>query len=305
MTSDQVIEELMNLFEVRVDAFAVCDIARTTALKCDPFDKVVVHFVLKGEGSIEYGDGSRDLRRNSILIVPRGVAKVICGGGPIITVQDASEHCPLEAGLMRFTAGTNPDLMLGCAAVDASIGGVIDVFEHLWEPMVENVAGTALAPIFGLIQRELASPHLGTRAVVGALMKQVLIGVFRSQLAQEAYRSWLWPAMLNPRLGKAALAMMSRPQDHHTVESLAALAGMSRAPFTAQFTRAFDRSPIEFLKAARLKIAQRLLVSSSLPIKSVAAAVGYSSRSHFSRCFQARYGSDPSAFRKRSQPVPA
>lgn len=305
MGSDQVIEELMNLFEVHVDSFAVCDIARTTALKCDPFDKVVVHFVLKGAGSIKYGHRSLGLRRNSIVIIPRGLAKVISGEGPIIAVENALEHCVLEAGLMHFKSGADPDLVLGCAAVDASIGGVIDVFEHLWEPMVEDVAGTTLAPIFDLIQRELTNPYLGTRAVVGALMKQVLIGVFRSQLAEEAYRSWLWPAMLNPRLGKAAMAMMSRPQDHHTVQSLADLAGMSRAPFTAQFTRTFDRSPIEFLQAARLKIAQRLLVSSSLPIKSVAAAVGYSSRSHFSRCFQARYGSDPSAFRKRSQPIPA
>jgi AraC-like DNA-binding protein len=295
-------EQLMNLFEVRVDAFAICEIERTAALKCDPLDKVVVHFVLKGAGVVRSECGNRALRPNSVIIVPRRLAKVISGEGPIETICDAEEHCPLKDQLIRFKAGAGePDLVLGCAAVEASIGGVIDVFEHLWEPIFEDAAGTTLAPLFGMIERELASPHVGTRAIVGALMKQVLIGVFRSQLSREAYRAWLWPAMLNPQVGRAALAMMSRPQDHHSVDSLAALAGMSRSRFTEHFTNAFGRSPIEFLRAVRLRVAQRLLVSSTLPVKSIAAAVGYSSRSQFSRSFQAKYGSDPSAFRKSAQ----
>jgi AraC-like DNA-binding protein len=301
VSDDRTIEELMNLFEVRVDAFAICEIEKTAALRCDPFDKVVVHFVLRGAGLVEFKNGSRALRRNTVIIVPRKLAKVISGEGPITSISDAREDCPLDDQLIHFRAGDNPDLVLGCAAIDASIGGVIDVFEYLWEPMSEDAAGTTLAPLFDLIERELANPHLGTRAIVGALMKQVLIGVFRSQLSAEAYRSWLWPAMMNPGLGRAALAMMSRPQDSHTIESLAALAGMSRSRFAEHFTKAFGRRPIEFLQAARLQIAQRLLVSSSLPVKSVAAAVGYASRSHFSRTFQSKYGFDPSAFRKRSQ----
>lgn len=292
------IEELMDLFDVRIDAFAICEIDRTAALQCDPLDKVVVHFVLRGAGLAQFQTGERALRPNTVIIVPRGVGKMIRGEGPIHQIFDAKQYCQLDDQLIHFKAGTDPDLVLGCAAVDASIGGVIDVFQNLSEPMVEDAAGTALAPLFGLIERELASSHVGTRAIVGALMKQVLIGVFRSQLAAEEYRSWLWPAMLDPRLGRAALAMISRPQDQHTVDSLAAVAGMSRARFSEHFTKAFGRSPIEFLQAARLKISQRLLVSSSLPVKSVAAAVGYCSRSHFSRAFHARYGVDPSTFRQ-------
>jgi len=303
MVSDAyAIEELMNLFEVGVEAFAICEIERTAALRCEPLDQVVVHFVLKGSGVIEHDGGKCLLQPNAVIVVPRRISKVISGDGPIETICDSSQHCPLGDQPIRFKAGSgDPDLILGCAAVSGSIGGVIDVFEHLWEPIVEDAAGPFLAPVFGMIERELMNPGIGTRAVVEALMKQVLIGVFRAQLAGEAYRLWLWPAMMNPQLGSAALAMMSRPQDHHTIESLAATAGMSRSRFTEHFTNGFGRSPIEFLQAVRLKIAQRLLISSSLPVKSVAAAVGYSSRSHFSRSFQARFGCDPTAFRKRKK----
>jgi transcriptional regulator GlxA family with amidase domain len=40
-----------------------------------------------------------------------------------------------------------------------------------------------------------------------------------------------------------------------------------------------------------------MLAGSDLPVKSIAAAVGYASRSHFSRAFAARFGDDPSRYR--------
>jgi transcriptional regulator GlxA family with amidase domain len=49
----------------------------------------------------------------------------------------------------------------------------------------------------------------------------------------------------------------------------------------------------------RLGAAARLLQASGVPIKSVAAAVGYASRSHFSRAFRSEFGLDPSSFREK------
>ena len=36
-----------------------------------------------------------------------------------------------------------------------------------------------------------------------------------------------------------------------------------------------------------------------MPVKVIAASVGYASRSHFSHAFSAAYGIDPTAFRRR------
>jgi AraC-like DNA-binding protein len=300
--ADGSIEELFNLFELRVDAFAVCRIAPTAALQCDPFDQVVVHFVLSGEGLVKYEGGGYPLCPGTVLVVPRGLGKVLAGRGPIVEYLNASEHCALEHGITRFDAGSGePGLVLGCAAIKATIGGVIDVFEHLWEPMLEDAAGTSIQPVLSLIEGELASPGVGTRTIVSDLMKHVLIAAFRGQLSREAYRSWLWPGMMNRQLGRAAMAVMARPQDPHCVESLASLAGLSRSRFTELFTESFGRSPIEFLHAVRLRAAHRLLLSSSLPVKSVAAEAGFASRSHFCRAFQAKYGEAPSAFRMREK----
>jgi transcriptional regulator GlxA family with amidase domain len=144
---------------------------------------------------------------------------------------------------------------------------------------------------------ELSHPRLGTRAFVSALMKQIIIVLMRSPHDQGT------PSLLpivNGKLAGAVAAVLQRPQDVHTVESLAAKAGMSRARFSHHFSGAYQCSPKAFVHSVRLASAARLLKASSLPVKLVAASVGFASRSHFSRAFHARYGMDPSAFRHTS-----
>ena len=54
---------------------------------------------------------------------------------------------------------------------------------------------------------------------------------------------------------------------------------------------------MDFLKEVRLRRAGDLLRVGDLPIKAIAARVGYSSRSHFSRSFKAFAGTDPATYR--------
>jgi transcriptional regulator GlxA family with amidase domain len=91
--------------------------------------------------------------------------------------------------------------------------------------------------------------------------------------------------------------MMDRPSAPFTLEGLAEIAGMSRAAFAERFKQAFERTPMEFLRDVRLRLAARLLTTSDLPVKTVAGRVGFASRSHFSRAFKAYAGRDPAAYR--------
>lgn len=291
------IEDLIDLIEVKVDAFATCQIAPHTALACDPCHRVVVHFVLGGSGTISSEYGDRELTAGSVLIVPADLAKTVAGARPIVRVLEARNPCPLEEGLVKFSTGAGNGLVLGCAEVIARVDGVSNVFTHLHEPMIEDTIRLSVDPLFRQMAREFANPKVGTRALVGALMKQILIEVFRGQIAREQYRAWLWPAMLDPQLARAALSIIVRPEAHHNVEGLAAIAGMSRTRFSQAFADNFGRSPIEFVQAVRLRAARRMLRASSLPIKAVAAAVGYSSRSHFSRSYQSYFGEAPSTLK--------
>lgn len=75
---------------------------------------------------------------------------------------------------------------------------------------------------------------------------------------------------------------------------------MSRSAFARDFKATLGVAPMEFVTRTRLNLARRLLASTVRPVEAVAADVGFSSRSHFSRVFRDQYGTDPSTFRRRN-----
>jgi AraC-like DNA-binding protein len=198
---------------------------------------------------------------------------------------------------VSFSGGDGQaDLVLGCAELSSTIAGELPLFDQAKRPIIEYSNDPLLRGLFTTMFDELGNPRLGTRAFVSALMKQVLIVLLRSQPDDDS--SIL--LMSGVRLAGVVAAILDRPADSHTVESLAAIAGMSRSSFSHHFTEAYNLSPKAFVQEARLSSAARILKASDLPVKLVAASVGYASRSHFSRVFQTRFGVDPTAFRRSS-----
>ena len=280
--------------DIRVGAFAVCEIGRNYSLRCEPFESVIVHFVLSGEGFLDCRHGRFPLKPGTAVVVPKMLPKKLSGMGPIEFVRDAEADCSLADDLMRFAAcGAKPDLVLGCAELSTSVGGELPLFDQAKRPIIEHSDDPLLRALFTTMFDELRNPRLGTRAFVSALMKQVLIVLLRSQPDNDS--SIL--LMSGARLAGVVAAILDQPQDNHTVDSLAEIAGMSRSRFCHHFTLTYDMSPKAFVQTARLATAARMLKGSDLPVKSIAASVGYASRSHFSRAFQAKFGLDPSAFR--------
>lgn len=57
-------------------------------------------------------------------------------------------------------------------------------------------------------------------------------------------------------------------------------------------------SPMAFVARTRLHQSADMLRTTNLPVKVIAASIGFASRSHFSRAFRDAYGVDPSAYRR-------
>jgi AraC-like DNA-binding protein len=301
--SDQAskIDQFLEAVEIRVEAFGVCEIGREHSLRCEPFESVIVHFVLSGEGFLESRHGRFPLKPGTAVVVPKMLAKSLSGLGPVGKVHDAQADCTLQDSIVRFAACDGaPDLVLGCAELSTSVGGDLPLFDQAKRPIIEHSDDPLLRALFTTMFDELRNPRLGSRAFVSALMKQVLIVLLRCQPDEDS--SIL--LMSGARLAGVVAAILDRPQDNHTVDSLAAIAGMSRSRFSHHFTLAYDVSPKCFVQTARLSSAARMLKGTDLPVKSVAASVGYASRSHFSRAFQAKFGLDPTAFRLAQDAAP-
>ena len=289
------IDEFLQAIEIRVDAFGVCEIGRNVAMRCDPFDSVIVHFVLSGEGFLECKHGRFPLAEGTVALIPKGLPKSLSGAGPIKHLTDAQPDCSFSEELVRFCpAPGEADLVIGCAELSGRAAGELPLFDEAKRPIIEHSQEPLLKSLFSTMFDELRNPRLGTAAFVSALMKQVLIVILRSQ--PDNVSSIL--LMSGRRLAGTVAAILDRPEQNHTVESMAAQAGMSRSAFIQQFTAAYDCSPKAFVQTARLSAAARMLKGSDLPVKCIAASVGYASRSHFTRAFQAKFGRDPSAFRR-------
>jgi len=84
----------------------------------------------------------------------------------------------------------------------------------------------------------------------------------------------------------------------HTVDSMAAMAAMSRRSFTRRFRQVCGTTPMAWLAAQRLAQAQRLLEQSELSIDAVAEAVGMGTAAALRQQFRLQIGVSPTAWRK-------
>jgi len=301
--SDSKTMALLDSLIVQLDAIAVCEIGQGCGLSVEPVGQLMVHFVLSGEGTISTSAGEFAVERGMIAVIPAGTPKLINGVGPVERVFEAESSCPLQFGFLRYRAvacGEAAGLVLACALVSATVGDGLGVFDHLQQPLT---AGPGHADSFHAMARELSGPGAGTKPMVQAQMTQILLHAIREHLVSgEIDRSALAP-LTHPRLRPAVLAMTSRPEARHSLKSLSQIAGMSRTVFAHCFAEAYGVGPINYLLTVRLRAAARLLQGSDAGLKVIAAAVGFESRSYFSRAFSAKFGMAPAQFRVSTRPA--
>ena len=302
MQSD-LLDRLLMTLAVRLNAVSVCQIQRGWRLTFGPFEAITIHYVLRGSGSWRVEQGPWiPFSGHSIIIVPARQSHAMGEAADVAGEAHAADQCGLHGdGLVAFRAGDGtPDTLLVCGQISASYHGALGLFELFQTPIIEAFSpDSTLHRSFELMLAEVAQPGLGTQAMTEVLMKHCLIILLRQHLlGGPTGTSPVLKALQEPRLARAVLAILEQPGAPFTVESLAALAGMSRASFADLFSRIFHQAPMDFVERARLRIAANLLAGTDLPVKTIAGSVGYASRSSFSRAFEAIYGAAPADFRR-------
>lgn len=296
------LDRLLITLAIRLHACSVCQIQRSWALAYSAFDAITIHFVLSGKGTLRVGTGPvLPFGARSALVVPAHQPHMLGELGAGVQLVRADEHCSmLGDGLVSFTAGDGSrDILMLCGMVSASHNSALGLFDLLREPLIQDFsADPGLSPAFDLMLAEVTKPGLGTQAMTEVLMKQCLIALLRQHLLRDGANSPLFTTLQHPRLARAVLAILDQPAEPHSVGSLADLAGMSRASFAEHFSRAFQQGPIDFVQKVRLRIAERLLTTTDLPLKVIAQTVGYASHPSFTRAFKQIYSAEPMSYRR-------
>lgn len=185
---------------------------------------------------------------------------------------------------------------LVCASVDFGSGDSNPLLRALPTCLVvplERLLGLNLTQ--QLLFEEAFRPRCGHDAVVNRLTEVLLIQVLRHAIEQRLVDGGLMAGLADPRLHKALVAMHEEPSRHWTLDALAAQAGMSRARFAAHFSRCVGTPPGEYLASWRIGLA-RTLLRRGVPVKQVAAEVGYANASALGRAFTQRVGSPPATW---------
>ncbi len=148
---------------------------------------------------------------------------------------------------------------------------------------------------------ELYAPASSERDIyVGAMVKALKAHILRGPMpsAQDDISVSDFAAF---RLHTIMDRVQQRPQDSHTLEEMAAQAGVTTSHFCRIFRKATGVSPHQYVMKARLDRARHLLVQSDMALATIADFLGFTSQSHFTRAFRQSVGEPPSDFRKRGR----
>jgi len=229
-------------------------------------------------------------------------------GALAITDRHGRETHLLEPGVIFYPRACNhrfrpldaQGIDLLCATVDLGIAVGNPLLDALPEVLVLPLGSLAeLTPTLELLFAEGFGQRCGRAAALEPLMQYFLVLLLRHLIERGDIDKGLLRALAEPRLARAITAMHEQPAQAWSLESLAAVAGMSRARFAHHFRQVMGQPPLEYLSRFRMSIARELIQRGS-PIKSAASRVGYESQASFSRAFTRIIGRAPRAWARQA-----
>ena len=148
---------------------------------------------------------------------------------------------------------------------------------------------------------ELYAPQTPERTVyVGALVNALKAHMLRGPVAATA-ASFPTSDLSSSRIHHIMNAILAHPEAGHSLDALAADAGVTPSHVCRVFKRATGVSPHQYVMKARLDRAQEMLGASDLSIAAIAEFLGFTSQSHFTRAFRQYAGQTPSEWRQTIQ----
>ena len=304
------LDSLANSMEVEVAALTECFVSPGWRLHFAAARLPAIHYTLSGSGRMRAaGQPPFILRPHTLVVMPPDRAFYIEGGD----LDDTRAHFKskeanvlafnLDDCIQTFRAGDDdPKVSVICGYFRASYGLSIDLFSTLRQPIVEHFdTFDHLAYNLQTVLAEINGRRVGMRAMTAAVLKQVFVTLLRRSLMSAETWTARFALLSDPQIARAFADMVEMPGAPHSVQSLALAASLSRSAFMDRFQRAFGQPPMLILRELRMRLAATLLETKTLTIDQVARAVGYNSRSSFSRAFRQAHGVEPNSVRDQSE----
>jgi AraC-like DNA-binding protein len=223
-----------------------------------------------------------------------------------ITPQDAMEVFG-GSGKTEVTLGDGTDFehIGGHVLLDPVSGRFL---ADVLPPWIHIPADRPDASVFRWLLEQLRAERLssafGAQLASAQLAQLLFIHVLRTHLAtaDTLPTGWL-RALSDPKLAAALRLMHGEPGRAWGLDELAQASSMSRTSFAVRFKALAGMTPLAYLTAWRMRLAERALREDRAPVAAIGQTLGYASESAFSNAFKREIGVSPQRFR-RSNGIP-
>src|SRR5262245_57084605 len=295
------------LQDLRLSGAAYClsELSDPWGLVVPPDEGAVFHFIAEGRCWLRRTSPEPAVRLEAgdAVLLPHGAGHALVAPADGETKRMAElPREPVGAATYRLeTGGNGARARLVCCQVAFEEPAVHPLLELM--PDVLIVRGGAeqdrsLAALLEAMAAEMSAERIGAATVMSRLADIVITRVVRDWAEARSTDPTGWLAAIrDPRIGRALAAFHRRPADPWSVESLAAVANMSRSVFSERFAAVVGVSPARYVARWRIHLASSWLRKDRMTVSDVAQRLGYESEASFSRAFKRVIGVPPSAVR--------
>jgi AraC-like DNA-binding protein len=211
------------------------------------------------------------------------------GGVPLSEVASivrVGDRVRLQAALDQLESG-----VLATENLDEARGEALTFLAQVTAATLEMGGPRSMHRV--LLDSARAFDRIGDQKTLAAEARRIVCEIAAPMLAEASSPS--------ERLMDSVLAMIDRNFARAlSDETIAQTLGLSRSHFRYLFRKATGQPFHKYVLALRLERARELLTTGQMSVTDVAAAVGFTGLSHFSRVFSQRFGVSPSAIRRGS-----
>nr|WP_052569224.1 cupin domain-containing protein [Ktedonobacter racemifer] len=213
---------------------------------------MIFHLLSSGGGYLSFeGDPTPPMRveGGGVLLFPFGHAHAICDEltSPLTQVLHVAYSAQNEFRAFPDTDEGSKMVVL-CGAFRLEHPGAFPLLHSLPKvihiPAEQGHIAPGFTEIVRLIAREATTPRLGTQVMLRRLTELLFIQVIRIWVEQQAGAETGWLAALHDQSISTALGLIHQsPERGWKVEELAEAVALSRAVFSARFTRLVGEPP--------------------------------------------------------------
>lgn len=207
----------------------------------------------------------------------------------------------VPAGLTITGSGPGGAHSMVACTFDRGTAPALDVFEQGWDERelsrCGDIRSDRIADAMRRLGQEAVSPGFGSDILVDALTATLPIDLVR-HFQDGARRAAPIRGGLAPHQLRAIEEYVREwPAGGIRVGDLAELIGLSRGHFMRAFKQSTGRTVHGFVEAVRLDQAKTLLAEGAMPLKRIAARLGFANPASFSLAFRRLTGSTPGCYR--------